>query len=63
MASQSGCSILGDGDYEFDNGALARVALNQTVIRMLTGPSVMMGAAALISEAFFLIQSRATATL
>ena len=33
------------------------------VIRMLTGPSVMVGAAALISDAFFLIQSRATVTL
>ena len=31
--------------------------------RMLTGPSLMVGAGALISDAFFLIQSRAMLTL
>ena len=41
-------------------GARTRI---HVVIRMLTGPSVMVGAGALISDAFFLIQSRAMVTL
>ena len=51
------------GACEFDNGPPALAVHNYVVIRMLTGPSVMVGAGALISDAFFLIQSRATVTL
>ena len=63
MPARSGCGLLGDGARVFDNGPLALVAHNHVVILILTGPSVMVGAGALISDAFFLIQSRATVTL
>ena len=52
-----------DGAREFDKGPQALVAHNYVVIRILTGPSVMVGAGALISDAFFLIHSRAMVTL
>ena len=60
---QQWCGLLGDGAREFDYGPQALVAQNHVVIRILTGPSVMVGAGALMSDAFFLIQSRATVTL
>ena len=63
MPARSMCSELGDGAREFDKGSQAAVTDNQAVIRMLTGPSVITGAGALMPEAFFPIHSRATMTL
>ena len=63
MPTRSTCSVLGDGARQFDNGPQALVTDDQAVIRMLTGPSVMTGAGALMPEAFFPIHSRATLTL
>ena len=63
MPAQSMCSVFGDGAREFDNDPQALVTDDQAVIRMLTGPSVMTGAGALMPDAFFPIHSRATVTL
>ena len=63
MPARSVCGLLGDGAREFDNASQALVTDNQAVIRMLTGPSVMVGAGALMPEAFFPTHSRATVTL
>ena len=58
-----GYGRLGDGAREFDNGPQGLVTDDQAVIRMLTGPSVITGAGALMPDAFFPIHSRATVTL
>ncbi len=55
--------VLGDGAREFSKAPQALVADDQAVIRILTAPSVITGAGALMPVAFFPIHSRATVTL